>query len=696
MNFGLSRAAKVQSFLVVVLGIGCVPADGPQALSDVEYLRLLAAEDARATTEHDLNVLVEATANEAPFARGTAVRALGRLQRPEVIENIIPLLSDSVASVRTAATNAVAQAYHTSTADDVVSVLVGRATEEADPEVRGALAQALGRLDVSPTSRPRLVETLVALSASETGDAPTSTLSGVLLGFEALVRRGGGEALNAEATQRLHTLTTYQGSGPSDLDASRIRTLSISTLAQAQKASRELWDRALSDTSPAVRATATRSLNVAPPSQRITLIDRALSDTSPRTVIEALGQLARLPRSAENCAHLLAAASPPSTAGVRVIAIDALGQPCPERAEQVFFLRDVANALPDAGGSAWQPSAHALLSLTQISPAEAIEALPAFREHGSPFVRAYAARAAHGLSRVEDLRALSGDLSANVRSIAIEGLFEFLGHDIDETLIGQLADDDPQLLMTVARLLAGSPAGERAATESLGAFERISEAQRETWRDSRRALLERVADLGGPALTDRMTPFLSDYDPLVAQDVANILESWNDRPYEAIPLPLPRSPLPTASELRSMDGASVILHMEGGGTIEITLDPYGSTTNTYRFARLVREGYFDGLTFHRWVPNFVLQGGSPGANEYYGDAQYSRDEVSALLHWRGTVGISTRGHDTGDGQLFFNLIDNVRLNHDYTIVGSVTSGMPVVDAALEGATIERAEVRPAT
>jgi cyclophilin family peptidyl-prolyl cis-trans isomerase len=53
------------------------------------------------------------------------------------------------------------------------------------------------------------------------------------------------------------------------------------------------------------------------------------------------------------------------------------------------------------------------------------------------------------------------------------------------------------------------------------------------------------------------------------------------------------------------------------------------------------------------------------------------------------VGISTRGRDTGDAQIFVNLVDNVRLDHNYTIFAEVSAGMDVVDAVLEGSTIER-------
>jgi cyclophilin family peptidyl-prolyl cis-trans isomerase len=63
-------------------------------------------------------------------------------------------------------------------------------------------------------------------------------------------------------------------------------------------------------------------------------------------------------------------------------------------------------------------------------------------------------------------------------------------------------------------------------------------------------------------------------------------------------------------------------------------------------------------------------------------------------HLRGTVGISTRGRDTADNQIFVNLVDNVRLDHNYTIIGDVVEGMEVVDGILEGAVVERVTIEP--
>ena len=61
-------------------------------------------------------------------------------------------------------------------------------------------------------------------------------------------------------------------------------------------------------------------------------------------------------------------------------------------------------------------------------------------------------------------------------------------------------------------------------------------------------------------------------------------------------------------------------------------------------------------------------------------------------HARGTVGTSTRGRDTGDAQIFVNTIDSPRLDHMYTVFGTVVTGMNVVDGILEGDVIERVEL----
>ncbi|HKO17068.1 MAG TPA: peptidylprolyl isomerase, partial [Gemmatimonadaceae bacterium] len=132
----------------------------------------------------------------------------------------------------------------------------------------------------------------------------------------------------------------------------------------------------------------------------------------------------------------------------------------------------------------------------------------------------------------------------------------------------------------------------------------------------------------------------------------------------------------------------------GGGSFVVRLRGDVAPIMAARIRALARAGYYDGLTWQRVEHDFVIQGGSPGANEYVGAARYLRDELGTLPHTRGTVGMSTRGHDTGDAQWFVNLRDNLRLGRDYTVFGEVVEGMNVVDGILEGDVIARIEELP--
>jgi cyclophilin family peptidyl-prolyl cis-trans isomerase len=111
-----------------------------------------------------------------------------------------------------------------------------------------------------------------------------------------------------------------------------------------------------------------------------------------------------------------------------------------------------------------------------------------------------------------------------------------------------------------------------------------------------------------------------------------------------------------------------------------------------RVLELVRRRYYDGMSWHRVEADFVIQGGSPDDNEYVGSAQYLRDELGNVSHVRGTVGMSTRSHDTGDAQWFVNLRDNPRLDGDYTVWAEVVEGIAILDGILEGDVIQNIRV----
>jgi cyclophilin family peptidyl-prolyl cis-trans isomerase len=94
------------------------------------------------------------------------------------------------------------------------------------------------------------------------------------------------------------------------------------------------------------------------------------------------------------------------------------------------------------------------------------------------------------------------------------------------------------------------------------------------------------------------------------------------------------------------------------------------------------------------VPNFVVQGGAPGGNDYAGTLRFMRDEVRPQAwHVRGAVGMSSRGADQGDGQIFIDLVDLPRLDRGYTVFAYVTKGMELIEAMLDGAKIISVSVK---
>lgn len=423
----------------------------------------------------------------------------------------------------------------------------------------------------------------------------------------------------------------------------------------------------------------------------------ALDDANAHVVLLAIDQLA-------GCAHVptvaerLASIADERPASARESA--ASPAPSSTAASASATSKTGASGRAQAAGTgdaSWHRSAHALVSLARVAPERARAALPRVVQDPIWQPRVYAARAAGLLKERATLEALARDADDNVRNAAIEALEPLAGHDADDVYIAQLSRDDYQLVRTAARALAGTTRHAEAAPALLAALARITAQQRDTSRDARIALIDTLEKTGAsiPDAARQLEPTLTDYDPVVAAHAAAALTVWRGRPHDARPRPLPPVPTPARQELTALRDTLAIVHMASGRRFTLTLFPLDAPTNVARFARQAKSGYFTNLTFHRVEPNFVIQGGSPHANEYWGGARFTRDEVGLRSHVRGTVGISTRGHDTGDGQLFVNLVDNYRLDHSYTIIGAVTDGLDTaVDAVLEGDAIARIELRP--
>jgi cyclophilin family peptidyl-prolyl cis-trans isomerase/HEAT repeat protein len=622
--------------------------------------------------------LLDALASHNPEVRAVAVRALGRLESIRFLSDIEPLLADSDATVRMRAAYAVEMVARHEGFAEAYDRLSGRLEYERDSAVLGALAHALGSLRFPSNSLARPAAQHLSRLADTTGSVVL--ILGVARGFEALFRpTGRDEASSPDAVNAIRALSQYRGGGE-DSRAALIRRLAVSALqriAQPEPASVRKW---MTDSDFQVRRLAVSAASALAEPHRREVLERGLQDEHFSVRYAVLRVLTGTPGAGCDYVRPLDA-----NAHVRLLSIDVMA----ECAGALAPLDSLAGTL--ASGETWHVAAHALVSLTRPGPERAAARMEAFVRHPVSFVRMYAARAAVQLRDADRLYQLASDRHHNVREVALRGLSDLLGHRADSVYLANLASTDYQLAMTAANVLEGT-SHPGAAAALWAAVARLSAEGRETSRDVRMAILSRLGEVGRGD-TASLKPYLGDFDPAVASRAGQLLEEWAQRPVRPSPQPLGTLPYPSADRLRALASTHVILHMADGGEITIQLRPDRAPTNAHRFARLAESGYFDGLTFHRLVPNFVIQGGSPGANEYAGDGPFTRDEITGDPHLRGTVGLSTRGRDTGDGQIFINLVDNYRLDADYTLFGDVLGGMEVVDRVLEGAEIVRSEVR---
>jgi cyclophilin family peptidyl-prolyl cis-trans isomerase len=128
------------------------------------------------------------------------------------------------------------------------------------------------------------------------------------------------------------------------------------------------------------------------------------------------------------------------------------------------------------------------------------------------------------------------------------------------------------------------------------------------------------------------------------------------------------------------------LELSTGGKVVILLRPDAAPAHVERIKTLVRQGFYDGLTFHRVVPGFMAQGGDPtGTGSGGSKLPDLKAEFNALPHLRGTVSAArTDDPNSANSQFFIVYTPRVSLDRNYTVFGRVVEGMTAVDAIAPG------------
>jgi cyclophilin family peptidyl-prolyl cis-trans isomerase len=252
--------------------------------------------------------------------------------------------------------------------------------------------------------------------------------------------------------------------------------------------------------------------------------------------------------------------------------------------------------------------------------------------------------------------------------------------EVRDALILALRSDDVAIAGSAASTLADSlythPAVGVALLEAL---------TRQRIPDDIEALQEIITALGALRETRAVLPLLEQMkqrDRSVATAAARALTAITGTEYSSR-LPRENEPLYTDFDftyLQSIPDTVALTLQTARGDVQIQLFKNVAPFTVMSFLKLTSQrGYFRGLTFHRVVPNFVVQGGCPRGDGWGGPGFTLRSEFSPLRYETGTIGIASAGKDTEGSQFFLTHSPQPHLDGRYTVIGKVVSGMDVVD-----------------
>ena len=239
------------------------------------------------------------------------------------------------------------------------------------------------------------------------------------------------------------------------------------------------------------------------------------------------------------------------------------------------------------------------------------------------------------------------------------------GKEFAGELRALLHDADAYVVQEAAGALAKLPPDPATKEAALEASERLAAAH---------------VKAGGDAESDALAALIALTGPL-----PELLPTPNAA--LALALGAPHIAVPVPPEARALPQAHLLRLRTSRGDLVIDLRPDVAPLTSSALAALARRGFYDGLTFHRVVPDFVVQGGDPRGDGDGGPGWALPDEHSPLRFVRGTLGIATSGPETGGSQFVLCHSPQPHLDGRYTVAGQLRSGEDVLDALQPGDTI---------
>ena len=614
--------------------------------------------------------------DEEARVRRRAALAVGHVGLRDGAPLLVALLNDAEPEVRQMAAFALGLIGDKSARDPLVMAL-----GDPSPLVQGSAAEALGLIGDPAAAAPigRVLTQLSGALADLPADADESKLDTPAAAF----RRG---------LEALVRLKAYDVLASVVLDASgqpRVRWWPVAFALERledKRAFAALMTLA-KDANPYTRGFAAKGLGALRDRAAAPVLLPLLEGGDPGVVIEAIRALGKIGDPSAAQPLLRIAQSRSSTPQARLEAVSALGG---------VRAPGVADALVDMLSDR-DPAirAAALRSSSALDPEGFVAVLSGLDTDPDWHVRAALASILSTLptrTGLPRLNAMLSDSDQRVVAPVLAALVKLGAPNAGSVLLDRLSADDP-----VVRAAAAAGLGELRAPAGAQALPAAYQfGLRDSTYVARAAVIDAFAKYGITSSRSLLDAALTDKDWSVRVRAAALLkqaEPAGDAEARIRPAPLQLTPETYQAARLITPPVSTQAYIDTDrGTIQIELAVLDAPLTVENFITLARKGFFTGLTFHRVVPNFVIQGGDPRGDGEGGPGYTIRDEINQRPYLRGTVGMALDWADTGGSQFFITHAPAPHLNAKYTAFGRVVAGMEVVDQILEGDVIRRVRV----
>ena len=260
----------------------------------------------------------------------------------------------------------------------------------------------------------------------------------------------------------------------------------------------------------------------------------------------------------------------------------------------------------------------------------------------------------------------------------------FKPKDLGEVLRKHLKESDVIIRATAAELLGELPSDETNTKALIEALP-LALADKEL-NDAALTILDALGKQKSAKANDAIKTALDSNDYLIRRKAVALLKANGAGDFSSR-IGTVQTRNTTADYERAISrigkqGFAMVTTSKGSFTIELL--PEDAPLNVDNFIQLAKRHFFNGITVHRVVPNFVIQDGDPRGDGNGGPGYQIRCEINLAPYERGAVGMALSGKDTGGSQWFVTHSPQPHLDGGYTVFGNVVAGMNVVDSTARG------------